>query len=382
MLEEADRATPDSVRDRYADVYREMRAAGYTAVGEFHYLGAAEAFAAADGGSCCRDRDRAAPCRLRARRSRSHAPAQRSGLPRGGRVAPRGGNRRRRRPPLRPRLLARLARGDRRLRTRTKSSHSTSMPTSSHARSRSASRSTAAARSSSSPTRAASPSGRPSSTQRMRTTTSSTCSLPPERASAPARRPSPTSATASCASQMSSTARSPSASARTRTCGSTRSRSSASSRGSHGARPGGAGSSTTAQLLEIGSAEGARALQLEEWAAIEIDPDHRSLAGVAPEHVEAALIAGCGADVVVVRGSVMRVDVTEETFETDVIARSAERPVHRRLLGRVVRPVPRPGARARGRGRSARQVRSRWSRSMSTPTRGSRSGSPSAAFRR
>ena len=48
MLEEADRATPDSVREHYADVYREMRAAGYTAVGEFHYLGAAEAFAAAE----------------------------------------------------------------------------------------------------------------------------------------------------------------------------------------------------------------------------------------------------------------------------------------------------------------------------------------------
>jgi formimidoylglutamate deiminase len=48
MLEEADRATPDSVRDSYAAVYREMRAAGFTAVGEFHYLGAAEAFAAAD----------------------------------------------------------------------------------------------------------------------------------------------------------------------------------------------------------------------------------------------------------------------------------------------------------------------------------------------
>lgn len=48
MLEEADRATPDSVRTAYADVYREMRAAGYTAVGEFHYLGVAAAFAAAE----------------------------------------------------------------------------------------------------------------------------------------------------------------------------------------------------------------------------------------------------------------------------------------------------------------------------------------------
>ncbi len=48
MLEEAKRATPASVRTQYVAVYREMRAAGFTAVGEFHYLGIAEAFAAAD----------------------------------------------------------------------------------------------------------------------------------------------------------------------------------------------------------------------------------------------------------------------------------------------------------------------------------------------
>jgi formimidoylglutamate deiminase len=48
MLEEASRATPESVRAHYAEVYGEMRAAGYTAVGEFHYLGAPEAFAAAE----------------------------------------------------------------------------------------------------------------------------------------------------------------------------------------------------------------------------------------------------------------------------------------------------------------------------------------------
>ncbi len=48
MLEEAERATPESVRATYAEVYREMLAAGYTAVGEFHYLGADEAFAAAE----------------------------------------------------------------------------------------------------------------------------------------------------------------------------------------------------------------------------------------------------------------------------------------------------------------------------------------------
>jgi len=50
MLAEAERQTPDTVRALYADTYREMRAAGYTAVGEFHYLGLAEARAAADAG--------------------------------------------------------------------------------------------------------------------------------------------------------------------------------------------------------------------------------------------------------------------------------------------------------------------------------------------
>jgi formimidoylglutamate deiminase len=48
MLEEAERQTPDSVRELYAATYAEMRRAGYTAVGEFHYLGLDEARAAAD----------------------------------------------------------------------------------------------------------------------------------------------------------------------------------------------------------------------------------------------------------------------------------------------------------------------------------------------
>ena len=48
MLVEAGRLTPDGVRRRYADAYREMVAAGYTAVGEFHYVGLDEALAAAD----------------------------------------------------------------------------------------------------------------------------------------------------------------------------------------------------------------------------------------------------------------------------------------------------------------------------------------------
>jgi formimidoylglutamate deiminase len=48
MLAEAEHQTVDSVREGYARVYREMRRAGYTAVGEFHYLGLEEGAAAAD----------------------------------------------------------------------------------------------------------------------------------------------------------------------------------------------------------------------------------------------------------------------------------------------------------------------------------------------
>ena len=48
MLTEAERQTPKLVRTSYEATYREMRAAGYTAVGEFHYLGVAEAKAAAE----------------------------------------------------------------------------------------------------------------------------------------------------------------------------------------------------------------------------------------------------------------------------------------------------------------------------------------------
>jgi formimidoylglutamate deiminase len=48
MLELARGQTPGHVRTSYEAVYREMRDAGWTAVGEFHYLGLDEAVAAAD----------------------------------------------------------------------------------------------------------------------------------------------------------------------------------------------------------------------------------------------------------------------------------------------------------------------------------------------
>jgi formimidoylglutamate deiminase len=48
MLAEAGRLTPARVRDLYLRTYREMLSAGYTAVGEFHYVGFDEALAAAE----------------------------------------------------------------------------------------------------------------------------------------------------------------------------------------------------------------------------------------------------------------------------------------------------------------------------------------------
>ena len=53
------------------------------------------------------------------------------------------------------------------------------------------------------------------------------------------------------------------------------------------------------ELLGIGSAEGAWALGLEEWPGIAIDRGHPSLAGVADDEIEAAAVFGCGGDVVV-----------------------------------------------------------------------------------
>src|SRR5204862_647577 len=50
MLELAGAQSPARVRGEYAAVYREMRAAGFTAVGEFHYLGLPEAHAAVEAG--------------------------------------------------------------------------------------------------------------------------------------------------------------------------------------------------------------------------------------------------------------------------------------------------------------------------------------------
>jgi NaMN:DMB phosphoribosyltransferase len=56
---------------------------------------------------------------------------------------------------------------------------------------------------------------------------------------------------------------------------------------------------STEELYAFGGDVGARSLGLEAWPDIEIDLGHGSLRDVEPEHVQAALVAGCAADVVV-----------------------------------------------------------------------------------
>jgi formimidoylglutamate deiminase len=52
------------------------------------------------------------------------------------------------------------------------------------------------------------------------------------------------------------------------------------------------------RLLDLGADGGARALGLDAWPSIAIDLDHRSLASVPRDEARAALVFGCGADVV------------------------------------------------------------------------------------
>jgi formimidoylglutamate deiminase len=51
------------------------------------------------------------------------------------------------------------------------------------------------------------------------------------------------------------------------------------------------------QLLEVGADAGAAALGIDAWPGIEVALGHPSLLGVAPAEVPAALVHGCGADV-------------------------------------------------------------------------------------
>ena len=273
-----------------------MRAAGYTAVGEFHYLGlrrrsqpleaAAEAgielvllLSAYGRGGIERFRQESAAEYLRSR------------------GAARRGRSRRRRPPLRPRLPARLARGDRPY------AAAESLPLHVHADEQPREIEECLAEHGLRPIELLAETGclGPHTTVVHAThadAASSTCSPRRARGSASARRPRRTSATASSRSRRSASAGSASASARTRMSASTRWKSCASSRGSRGGRPAERNviSVLDAPLLRLRRGRG------RAWprplAGRRGRPRAPSLAGV-DEDVLGALVFGCSADVFV-----------------------------------------------------------------------------------
>ncbi len=176
MLDLARGQTPGQVRESYVEVYRELLDAGYTAVGEFHYLGLAEAHAAAD---AAREAGIELVLLYVAYARGGHRPVP-AGVGRGVPARARGATRTRASgsasPPT-PSAPARATGSSSSAATPpTTSCRSTCTPTSSRARSRSASPSTGCGRSSCSPTPAASGRGRPSSMRPTRTAASSTCS--------------------------------------------------------------------------------------------------------------------------------------------------------------------------------------------------------------
>jgi formimidoylglutamate deiminase len=62
-------------------------------------------------------------------------------------------------------------------------------------------------------------------------------------------------------------------------------------------RTGRRGVVSVSSLLSFGSDEGAAALGLERWPDVEVDLEHPSLSGIEAGDVHAALVFGCGADV-------------------------------------------------------------------------------------
>ena len=276
-----------------------MRGAGYTAVGEFHYLGFEQALAAAEAAGAAGITFvllYVAYARGGLERFRQASPAEylnqvenlrEHGIEVG--LAPHSV---RACPP-------RVARADRTLRRRTRAPAA-------RPRRRAAARDRGLHRGARHPAdRAAreerlprpADDDRPRDARRRRG--SSTSSLRAARASASAPRPRRTSATATSRSSASSSAASPSASARTRTRGSTRSRSSESSTGSRaGPRCAGTSSRST-RCFAIGADEGAASLGLDAWPDAEVDLEHRSLAGLDESDARAALVFGCAADVFV-----------------------------------------------------------------------------------
>ena len=277
--------------------YSEMTNAGYTAVGEFHYLGVDEARAAAEAAARGGHRARAPPRRLCAGRAAADAPGILVRVPRPAGIAARRRRPGRPRPPLRPRVPSRLARGDRPLCDGRASAAA-------HPRLRAAARdrgvsspSTAAARSSCSTAPGASARTSRSSTRHTPTAPSSTCSrragrtvcaCPTTEADLadgflPAARIDHRRIPLSIGSDSNvridpfEELRELEGIARRQT--------------------GRRGVFSTERLLCFGADEGARSLGLESWPEIEVDPGHDSLRGVEPGDLLDALVSSCCADV-------------------------------------------------------------------------------------
>ena len=254
---------------RYVHVYREMLDAGYTAVGEFHYLGFDAALAAAEAAEEAGIELVLLYAAYAVRHALRAAVGRR--VPRRGRAAARARAERRRRSPLRPRLPAGMARGDRPLR-RARGTRAARARVRAAARDRGVPRGVRrppdrAARAKRLSRRRA----RPSCTRRMRAMRSSTSSTTPVRVSASVRRPRRISETASRRSTASALAASASASARTRTCASILSRSCASSRAPRAGSRCAANIVPLERLLAFGSDEGAAALGIERWPDVVVD---------------------------------------------------------------------------------------------------------------
>ncbi len=352
-----------------------MLAAGYTAVGEFHYLGAAEARAAAEAAADAGIAIVLPARRLRARRSRAHAAAVRRRVPRrGGGAAAEG-------------IRVGVAPHSVRACPVTGSRRSAGTPTRGAAAARPRRRAAPRDRGVSRRARlrpiellaapGASPSGRRSSTRRTRTERARPARrarrddlrLPDDRGR-PRRRLPAGGRVAHRRIPLCIGIRLERPHRPVR--GAARARGDRTPSERHPRRP------LDRELLEIGTGGGAHALGLTRQRPADRDRSRPpSLAGVAAEHVRAALVAGCAADVVVAEAlltATCRVDVTEHTFEDDVVN------------GRT--PCPwssTSGPSGAGRAMRSRRCSSRqsqrgtepssWRRSTSTPIPGSRDGS-------
>ena len=297
MLELARGLNPARVRLDYEATFREMRDAGYTAVGEFHYVGLSEAKAAVEaaraagvelvsfwpptvaGGSSVSARSPRPPT---SRRSRSFVPKEHT-------------------PGVAPHSVractADWLREIGRYAEREKLVRSTSMPTSSPARSRNAWPSMGSDRFSFSPRPVVSGRGRQSCTERMRTTPSSTswrkraalCVCPTTEANlgdgfAPVGRIRERGI-GLCIGSDSNVRIDPLEELREL-------------EGTARRQELRRNVISPVELSEIGSSEGAGGARTRRMARIEVDLSHVSLRGVDREGVEPALVFGCGADVI------------------------------------------------------------------------------------